>query len=295
MMNISKQFAVTGAAALVVATVAFALRSEATETLSVRELPRHTHIHGIAVDRQDPSHLFIATHHGVFRAGPDVKAQRISEVKDFMGFSPHPTDANTLYASGHPPEGGNLGFIASTDAGKTWKQISPGVNGPVDFHQMTVSPADPNTIYGSYKGLQVSRDGGKTWTVVGPTPEKLIDLSASARDPNTLYAATERGLLVSADGGKNWKPVLEGMPVTLVKVTPSGTLYAFVVGGGLMSSAEPVERLTPVNVSFGQSYLTFLASDPTNPKSLFAVTHKGEVLASSDQGKTWSAFSGSGS
>ena len=169
------------------------------------------------------------------------------------------------------------------------------MNGPVDFHQMAVSPADPNTIYGTYGGLQISRDSGKTWEVVGPLPKGLIDLSASAGSPDTLYAATDNGLLVSMDSGKTWKPILQGMPVTFVEVTPAGTLYAFVIGGGLMKSAEPAESLTPVNVGFGQSYLTHFASDPANPARLFAVTNEGKVLAGKDEGKTWAAFGSSSS
>ena len=115
------------------------------EAVSVSQLKEHTHIHGLAVDRQDPEKLLIATHHGLFRSGPDGKAELISPVQDFMGFTPDPSDPKTLYASGHPAGGGNLGFIASTDNGVTWEQVAPGADGPVDFHQMTVSPADPKS------------------------------------------------------------------------------------------------------------------------------------------------------
>ena len=101
-------------------------------------------------------------------------------------------------------------------------QISPGLNGPVDFHQMTVSPADPETIYGAYGGLQRSRDGGKTWSAMGPTPEGQIDLAASSTDADTIYAATEAGLLFSGDAGSSWSPLLEGAPVSMVEVTPDG-------------------------------------------------------------------------
>ena len=283
------------AAALAVLAAGFAMRSEATEAVPVSELTSKTHIHGLAVDRQDPSRLLIATHHGLFRAGPDGKAQLISEVQDFMGFNPHPTEPNVLYASGHPARGGNLGFIASTDGGKTWSQISPGVNGPVDFHQMTVSPADPKTIYGAYRGLQASRDAGKTWTMVAPTPAGLIDLAASAKDPDTLYAATESGLLVSTDAGRSWKPLVSGAAVSLVEVAPDGTLYAFVLGRGLVRGKEPPAGLETVSNAFGEGYLLHLAADPTNPSRLFAADSQGQLLASSDQGRTWTALSGSGS
>jgi photosystem II stability/assembly factor-like uncharacterized protein len=281
------------AAALTILASGYVIRAEAAEVLPVAELSRHTHVHGLAVDRGAPSHLLIATHHGLFRAGPDGKAERISEVQDFMGFNAHPTDADVLYASGHPARGGNLGFIVSVDRGKSWKQMSPGVGGPVDFHQMTVSPADPKTIYGSYGGLQITRDGGKTWKIVGPTPDKLIDLAASTTSPDALYAATEEGLFISINAGKSWKPVFAGAPVTLVEVTPNSTLYAFVVGRGLVRSTEGSAQFTTLSNDFGGGILVHLTMDPNDPSRLFAATGKGRVLASTDQGRTWDAFGGS--
>ena len=288
-INAAKKAAVVGAMALMIVTPTFSLRSEAAETIAVGELARHTHIHGLAVDGKVPSRLLIATHHGLFRAGPDGTAERVSEVQDFMGFNPHPSDPDTLFASGHPAKGGNLGFIVSSDQGKTWKQVSPGVNGPVDFHQMTVSPADPMTIYGSYGGLQISRDAGRTWKLVGLRPEKLIDLAASAGSADTLYAATEAGLLVSGDAGATWKPLLEGSAVTLVEVTPDGTLYAFVMDRGLVRATEGSPGFETLTNDIGGGFL-LLAVDPTNPDRLFAATGRGRVLASDDRGRTWTSF-----
>jgi photosystem II stability/assembly factor-like uncharacterized protein len=278
--------------ALAMAILGFSLRPDAAEIVAVSELARHTHIHGLAVDRQDPSKLLIATHHGLFRAGPDGKAERISEVQDFMGFRPHPTDG-TLYASGHPQQGGNLGFIASTDQGRTWTQLSPGAKGPVDFHQMTVSPADPATVYGAYGGLQVSRDGGRTWKPLGPTPDKLIALAASARSAYTLYAATEAGLLVSKDAGQTWTPIIRGTPVSLVEVSPDGTLYAFVIDRGLVRSSEDPLNFSVLGADIGGGFLLHLAVDPTDPNRLFAATGKGRLLVSTDQGRSWKTFGAS--
>jgi BNR/Asp-box repeat len=292
-MSFCKEFRMFGAAALATFTLLFAERLEASDVVSMAQLQQQTHVHGLTVDRQDPSRLLIATHHGLFRTRPDGKAERISEVQDFMGFNPHPGDPNTLYASGHPSTGGNLGFIASSDQGNTWKQISPGVNGPVDFHQMSVSPADPSTIYGSYQGLQISQDGGKSWKVVGPAPAKLIDLAASANNVGMSYAATEAGLLVSSDAGRSWKPLIEGAPVTLVEVTPDGMLYAYVVGRGLVHTKEGSPQFETVGNDIGGGFLIHLAADPTTPNRLFAATGKGRILSSTDQGRTWKAFSGS--
>jgi photosystem II stability/assembly factor-like uncharacterized protein len=287
----SRRWVLTAAAvALVSVAAGVALRLQATESMPVSQLARETHIHGLAVDRRDPTFLLIATHHGLFRTGPDGQAERISAVQDFMGFNPHPRDPDTLFASGHPPEGGNLGFIASMDGGRSWTQISPGLNGPVDFHQMTVSPADPRTVYGAYGGIQVSHDGGKTWEMSGPAPARLIDLAASARSPDTLYAATEGGLLVSTDAGKSWKPVLEGAPVSLVEVTRQGIVYVFVLGRGLLRSAGQQIDFSTVNSDWGNRFLLHLAVDPTDPERLFAAMQHGQVLVSTDHGRSWAPF-----
>ena len=272
------------------AGVAAVMSTARAETMAVADFAQHTHIHGLAVDRQDPSRLLIATHHGLFRATADGKAERVSEIQDFMGFLPHPADRAVLFASGHPRQGGNLGFIASRDGGKSWQQVSPGMNGPVDFHQIAMSDGDPNRVYGVYGGLQVSRDAGRSWSLIGPAPERLIALAASARDPDRLYAATESGLLVSRDAGRTWKPLLAGVPVTLVAAMPDGSLYAFAVRRGLLRAAEEGHDFTTVNSELKNGYLLHLTIDPANPSRMFAVNNQGRVVTSSDGGRGWSLF-----
>ncbi|HXH04369.1 MAG TPA: exo-alpha-sialidase [Candidatus Competibacteraceae bacterium] len=263
------------------------------ETTTLAQLRQGTHIHGIAVDAKDPSRLYLATHHGFFLVSADGQASRLSEDRnDYMGFTPHPTDSTVLYASGHPAHGGNMGFLTSTDGGKTWQQLSKGIHGPVDFHQMDVSAADPKTVYGAYGGnLQVSKDGGRSWTLAGPAPEGLIDLAASPKEAERLYAATKAGLLVSQNGGKEWSPatIFRG-PASLVQATPAGDVYAFIVGVGLLRKTEPNANWSRLGNGFGEDYLLHLAVDPTNPQNLYAVTQKSAILVSRDGGGTWAEF-----
>jgi photosystem II stability/assembly factor-like uncharacterized protein len=286
-------------ALVVVGAGAFlATRSHSEASTTVEALARETHFHGIAVDSSDPDRLYLATHHGLYAVAPDGSATRLSPVQDFMGFTPHPTEPSMLYASGHPAGGGNLGFMASEDGGRSWSQLAEGVGGPVDFHQMDVSPADPKTIYGAYADqLQVSRDGGQTWEVVGPAPEGLIDLAASSKDPNMLYAATQVGLLKSEDGGRSWQDAYWlREPATMVHVTPDGAVYAFVVGTGLIQTMQP--KLTWRTISkdgFGSGYVLHLAVDPEEESNLYAVTvepqsHTQRLVSSRDGGETWSAL-----
>ncbi len=265
----------------------------AGEAIPLQQLKEATHIHGIAVDRADPTRLLLATHHGFFVLAADGTATRVSPVQDFMGFTPHPSDPSVLYASGHPAGGGNLGFIVSTDGGVTWTQVSQGAGAPVDFHQMDVSEADPKVVFGAYAGsLQASRDGGMSWSVVGPAPEGLIDLAASPSSVDRLYAATRFGLWLSEDGGATWKvAAFEPDIVSMVAGGPNGTIIAFVVGKGLVQSEEAdLAAWTTLSNDFGDRALLHLAVDPSDANRFYAVTHQGEVLASADGGRNWTPF-----
>lgn len=257
------------------------------------ELLRSTHVHGLAVDRSDSGRLLIATHHGLHVAEIATGTTRLVSQRpdDFMGFTAHPTDPGRLYASGHPVGGGNLGIIISYDAGASWERLSPGAGGPVDFHQMDVSKADPEVIYGVHGGLQASTDGGRSWDRIGPAPAGLIDLAASARDAAWLYAATQQGILVSRDGGASWTPAQElRRPISLVEVSASGTVYAYMVGSGLLRSDEETLDWEAVGDAFADRYLLHLAIDPGNHDRLYAVTQHGELLASGDGGESWSVL-----
>jgi photosystem II stability/assembly factor-like uncharacterized protein len=268
----------------------FAAAPAGAQSVPLAELGQQTHYHGLAVDPADPTRLYLATHHGFYLLAADGTATLLSQVQDFMGFTPHPTDPSVFYASGHPHNGGNLGFLMSADGGANWTQISPGLDGPVDFHQMDVSPADPQVMYGVYGSLQVSRDGGKTWAVAGQPPQGLIALAASASAATRVYGATQIGLMVSNDGGATWRALaFGGMPVSMVATGPDGTLYAYVVGSGLMraNEAEP-ENWSPLSTD--PRIQLHLAIDGKDSNRLFAIAHKAGIIRSDDGGKTWRGF-----
>ncbi|MBI4970060.1 MAG: exo-alpha-sialidase [Rhodospirillales bacterium] len=258
----------------------------AAQTIPAAEL---SHVHGLAADPLDQGGLLVATHHGLWRLGSKGVAAPVSVSRDdFMGFVAHPTDRKIFYASGHPARGGNLGFIASTDGGQNWTAISPGLDGPVDFHQMDVSKADPQVIYGVHGTIQRSADGGKSWRASGRPPKGIIALAASASDPNRLYAGTEEGLVRSNDGGATWQAAhLMRRPATLVHTTKSGQLYAFVVGTGLIVADEANMTWKLVNADFADRVLLHLAHDPAQPQRLFAYDNKRRFLHSDDGGRSW--------
>ena len=274
--------------------MSFAAASMA-EAASLGEILSKTHVHGIAIAGGDRPRVLLAMHHGLFEIDSPGEGRRVSaDTNDYMGFTPHPTESGVLLASGHPPGGGNLGVVVSRDGGQTWAQLSPGVRGPVDFHQMDISRANPEVVHGAHGALQVSRDGGRSWKVVARLPEGLIDLAASAVDEDRLFAATRAGLLYSVDGGRTWRPAhLRKTPATMVQTGHEGEIYAFVGGAGLLRAEEPSLGWTVVSDTFGDRYVLHLAVDPGDSRHFYVVTTAGEVLESRDGGASWAA-SGSG-
>jgi photosystem II stability/assembly factor-like uncharacterized protein len=283
-------FIITGVLAVALVAGTAWWQSQAANSVPISEV---SHIHGIAVDPADSARLYLATHYGVYQTSPDGSAERVSDnSSDYMGFTPHPTESELFYASGHPASGGNMGVLVSRDGGRTWEKLAAGAGEAVDFHAMAVSPADPNVIYGLYGDVQVSRDGGKTWEVAGSPPTDVFDITGSAVNANIIYAATRNGIMISRDSGKTWETAgLQGQPATMVETAPDGSVFAFAVGSGLMKAPAAALAWQPVANSFGERLLLHLAIDPGNQTRMFAVTREGEILTSTDGGVNWASLS----
>jgi mono/diheme cytochrome c family protein len=251
-----------------------------------------SHLHGLAFDPSDPQRLLLATHHGLYRAQSDGRVEPVGKRRDdFMALVADPGNPERLYASGHPVGGGNLGLLRTEDSGENWTKRSDGYRGPVDFHQLTVSPADPKLLYGVHGTLQRSQDGGDTWQPAGSPPEKLIALAGSSHSVDRIYAATEHGLRVSLDGGGTWRSAMMfRSPASLVHVGADGTMYAFVLGRGLLTTTEPSLAWKTIYNGFGGHYPLQMAVDHADPQRLAVLTHKGRIFTSEDGGASWQRF-----
>lgn len=255
-----------------------------------------SHGHGLAVDVSDPSKVYIATHYGLLLLENEENLYRIGRSRDdYMGFSPHPTDANIFFSSGHPSTGGNIGFQKSEDGGVTWEKVSNGVSGPVDFHAMTVSPVNPDIVYGWYAGnLQRSTDQGKTWEIVN-RDVLAVYLAADTEDENVLYAATPQGqgVIVSRDKGVTWtslSPTLEGGAISVIVIHPqdSKTLLTFSEKlGGLGKSTDGGTTWTKVSEGFEGEAILHIAFSRSTPDVVYTLTHENKLYKSVDAGDTW--------
>ncbi len=257
-----------------------------------------THAHGLAVDVADSSKLYIATHHGLLVLLNDKELYAVGKsIDDYMGFTPHPANSQILFSSGHPSRGGNIGFQMSEDGGFNWKKVSLGFDGPVDFHAMAISPANPNIVYGWYKGtLQRSDNVGKSWKIINSNLPQIVFLAAHPKDENIVYAATIKGLMASKDKGLNWDYLSDNLKgfITLsgFAVNPQNPSEMISYSGklGLAKSADGGITWRSIGEKFNGETPLYLAYDKQNPKNVYTVTEKQKIYKSTDEGNTWSAI-----
>lgn len=183
------------------------------------------HVHNLAFDG---NRLLLGTHQGLFAQSGEDEPVRISdEPFDVMGFA---MAGSTWMASGHPGVGmeapADLGFMTSSDMGKTWATISLG--GQVDFHRLVALGKAVLGINSGNSHLMRSEDGGATWTDFGKTT--LYDIAMAPADASTVIGSSEQGLMRSTDGGKTFSTVAGAPLLALLSVTGSKLLGADVYG-----------------------------------------------------------------
>lgn len=255
-----------------------------------------THGHGLTVDIKDPKKLYIATHHGLYILTNDKDLYQLGDNNnDYMGFSPSVNNSKEFFASGHPEAGGNIGFQKSVDGGFNWKQISDGLDGPVDFHSLSVSPKNPNLIFGWFKGkIQRSTDGGLSWEAFS-TKFFSTSLVADTTNENVVYATTPQGpgVMVSRDKGESWSQLsgeLQGGIVSALAIDPNDSQKLLVFSeklGGLAKSNDGGKTWQKISELFNKEEILYLAISRSDPKIVYALTHMNSVYKSVDSGNTW--------
>ena len=208
-------------------------------------------IHGVGLfntegrSNDNGNSIYLATHNGLYNKNQNSSWVKVgSDKSDLMGFVIDPKKEGVMYSSGHPVNGGNLGFRMSTDSGKTWQTISSVTDNPIDFHAMSISPVNNDILYGSPGGgyaLFITHDQGKTWSIITSIPSQIVSIAANPLDANGVYIGTGSGMFYSNDQGKNWKKteseVIGDSVVSGLGYNQNNELFAYV-----MPNTEPVNN-----------------------------------------------------
>jgi len=248
------------------------------------------HVHGLGINPKDGA-LFIATHTGLFRAGPGESGSRrvADRYQDTMGFTVVGPDR--FLGSGHPDLREELppflGLIRSADAGESWRPIS--LQGRADFH---VLEARGSRVYGFGTDFRtreeqflVSVDGGRSWED-RRHPESLISLAVAPDDPDVLIASGARDMHRSDDGGRSWVPV-DASPAHLAWPVADRLYAADVSDGAVRVSTDGGERWRDIGSIGGRP----AAFEAASADVLYAALHDGTITRSADGGDSWAVRS----
>jgi len=272
-------------------------------------------VHGVGLfntgDNSNDGSIYLATHTGLYSKNQNSSWVKVgSDRSDLMGFLINPAKEGIMYSSGHPVNGGNLGFRMSTDSGKTWQMISSVTDTPIDFHAMSISPVNDDILYGSPGGgnaLFVTQDQGKIWSSITSIPFQIISIAADPVDSNGVYIGTASGLFYSNDQGNNWKKIeselIGDSVVTGMGFNQDNELFAYIIpkmedsnnqNGYIIKSDNSVNNWSKTDgqipyvkaawkFAFGQNGEIYtIVNQQTSQKEIASSVYK-----STDDGNTW--------
>src|SRR5829696_323240 len=214
--------------------------------------------------------------------------------RGFAAFVVDRRSSSTVYA------GTGSGVFKSSDGGETWRSANRGLS-DTDLFDLAADPQHPMTLYAATQtGLFKSADAAVSWQPTGLTRMNAIAVAVHPRRSAVVYVGQDRGVFKTSDGGEHWRKVARGRRVFALAIDPRQprTVYAGTgrgviktIDGGatwMVMSRGLFIRETPGEVEhrLAEGFITSLAVDPRNPRTLYAGCDYG-VFKSSDAAGTW--------
>jgi len=177
--------------------------------------------------------------------------------KEVLAIANAPNNPSTIYYAiydvtyGPDPEGI---LRRSDNMGKSWRDISSGLNGSKDnkISHIAISPTNDYDVWVSYQGFRDgqkvyrSTDGGSNWVnASNGLPNFPVNrLMIIPGSPERIFAATDYGIYTRTKES-NWTCFSNGLPPTMVTDLEysrcSNKLYAATFGRGIWESEYPFD------------------------------------------------------
>lgn len=231
-----------------------------------------------------------------------------SPLQDVWAVAIHPLNPQLWFIGSRP-----AGICRSRDAGQTWQTLHvPGLQqfstinmGATRVTQILFDPMDPQTLWLTVEigGIYVSLDGGDTWHArdqgLISTDVHGMAILDKPDGQRLMYATTNQGLHRSTDGGLHWEFQEIASPWQYTRaIVPrlDNTGVVFLTNGNgppgnrgrlLMSQDFGTHWQEVVLPGTTNSTVWTVATQPTQPMSLWACTNLGQVFVSHDGGYQW--------
>ncbi len=264
------------------------------------------HISKIVLNHENPDVVYVAApgalwsnskHRGLYKSNNGGETwEKIFYIDDKTGCADllmDPTNPNVLYASmwqfrrtpySFNSGGTTSGLYKSTDAGKTWKEITKGLP-PKPFGRiaMALAPSDPKQmiaiVESNKTGLYISSDAGETWKSQSATmntvarPFYFSTIVIDPKDPKRVYRPAFQ-FAYSSDGGYSFTEasydggwVHSDMHALWINPSNTNIMYVGTDGGTYMSVDRGVTWQFNHSLPVGQFY--HVAHDLKEPYNVY--------------------------
>jgi len=214
----------------------------------------------------------------------------------------NPLNSSTLLATD------GVGLLRSDNAGESWSVADS--DGATYFYNFTYSPGNRSTAFaGTDVGVLRTDDDGVSWqrtALEGALHTYTYGFAFHPTSPDIAYAATSVGVQKSTDSGRNWKLTAPGQPpayAVLADRLNSSVLYATYYlydSFSYVTYGQPVEKSVdggatwkhadaglPVSEGLSEPWVSVIAMDPVDPRTLYAGTLDRGVHKTTDGASSW--------
>jgi photosystem II stability/assembly factor-like uncharacterized protein len=150
-------------------------------------------------------------------------------------------------------------FFASTDSGRSWREVSEKPLPGDGLTVLVVHPTDPKTVFAGTLtgGFAVTHDGGQTWVEANQGLPSNVPVRTLAIDPGQPEIAflgyDELSVYKTTDSGGSWRRVSAGLPAeasvrsVVVDPTNSSVVYLGDMRSGVYVSTDGGESWRAIN------------------------------------------------
>lgn len=246
-------------------------------------LPNTSDYHSLLVASNDPRHLLLGTHAGLYESlDGGRKWKQVALVgQDAMNLA-H-SEGETAWAAGH-----NV-LARSEDGGDSWSDVRPDGLPSLDVHGFAVDPRDQSlwaAVAG--EGLYRSTDDGASFALVTEEVGGSVMALAVTPEGRLLAGDMQQGLLMSENEGKEWR-VAQRAAVIGLAINPDDPAVVIAAGPGILRSSDAGAGWKQVHaVPEGAGPAAWSESDPDIG---YVVGFDRTLYRTDDRGSSWQPVS----
>jgi photosystem II stability/assembly factor-like uncharacterized protein len=195
-------------------------------------LPDTPDYHSLLVAPNDPEHILLGTHAGLYESTNGGRDWRQVALVGQDAMNLARSEGQTVWTAGH-----NV-LAKSTDGGEMWSDVRPDGLPSLDIHGFAVDPRN-QTVWAAVagQGLYRSTDGGTSFELVSEQVGGNVMALAVTPDGRLLAGDMEQGLLASENDGENWRVVARAAVMGLA-INPDDPTVAIAAGPGILRSSD---------------------------------------------------------